>query len=176
MRLMTARARSVALTAHVVSSVGWLGATIAFLTLAVTGVASSDRATVRAVYVAAEPLTWFAIVPLAVASFVTGLLQSVTSPWGLFRHYWVIAKLGLTVFATVVLMLYTGTVSDLAGEAANPESSIAQLRELGWSPLLHAAVAVVVLLTTTTLAVVKPRGMTKYGRRRQRTPRADANA
>jgi hypothetical protein len=40
------------------------------------------------------------------------------------------------------------------------------------SPVLHAALALLLLLTATTLAVYKPRGMTPYGQRKQREQRA----
>jgi hypothetical protein len=39
------------------------------------------------------------------------------------------------------------------------------------SPTLHASLALVLLLVATVLAVFKPRGMTRYGQRRQREQR-----
>jgi hypothetical protein len=39
------------------------------------------------------------------------------------------------------------------------------------SPTLHATLALLVLLVATALAVYKPRGMTRYGRRRQQEER-----
>jgi ABC-type anion transport system duplicated permease subunit len=47
----------------------------------------------------------FAIVPLSFPSLLTGLVQSLTTTWGLFRHYWVLAKLLINVFANVVLLM-----------------------------------------------------------------------
>jgi len=164
--LMSPRLRKAALTAHVTSSVGWLGAVAAFLALAVVGLTSTDAETVRAVYLVAEPLTWFLILPLAFGSLVTGLVQSLGTTWGLFRHYWVIFKLGINLFAATVLLLYTQTVSLLARVAAE---SNADLRELqGPTFVLHSAAALLLLVTATFLAVYKPRGMTRYGRRKQR--------
>lgn len=40
------------------------------------------------------------------------------------------------------------------------------------SPVLHAALALVVLLVATVLAVYKPRGITPYGWRKQMEERA----
>lgn len=40
------------------------------------------------------------------------------------------------------------------------------------SPVLHSGLAVLALLVNTTLSVYKPKGMTKYGRRKQREQRA----
>ena len=105
--MMTPGVRKFALTTHVTSSVGWLGAIAAFLALALGGLASSDAQMVRAAYLAMEFITWFVIVPLCVASLITGLVQSLGTAWGLFRHYWVVAKLGLTVVATAILLVHT---------------------------------------------------------------------
>ncbi|HYR11547.1 MAG TPA: hypothetical protein VEQ60_27440, partial [Longimicrobium sp.] len=76
--------RKLALTAHVACSVGWLGAVAGFLALAVAGLASRDPRTVAAVYPAMELITMYVIVPLSLASLLTGLIQSLGTPWGLF--------------------------------------------------------------------------------------------
>src|SRR5688572_13185683 len=115
---VTPRLRKVALTLHVVSSVGWLGAVAVFLALAIVGLASQDSQLVRAVYLAAEPVIWFVIIPLAFASLLTGLVQSLGTTWGLFQHYWVLFKLLIAVVATAVLLMYTQTVDDFADLAA----------------------------------------------------------
>jgi hypothetical protein len=65
--IMTPRLRKFVLTAHVTSSVGWLGAVAVFLALAVIGLTSQDAETVRAVYLVMEPAAWFVLAPLAFA-------------------------------------------------------------------------------------------------------------
>src|SRR5712691_3948233 len=101
---MTPSLRKFTLTAHITSSVGLLGSIAAFLALAVAGLTSQDAQVVRAVYLAMDLTARFVIVPLAFSSLLTGLIQSLGTPWGLFRHYWVLAKLLLTAFATIILM------------------------------------------------------------------------
>jgi uncharacterized membrane protein len=167
---MTPRLRTFALTAHVASSVGWLGAVVSFLGLAVVGVTSPDPGTVRGVYLVMEPAAWYVLVPLAFASLLTGLVQSLGTTWGLFRHYWVLFKLLINVVATIVLLLYTQTLRSLAGVAADPSADLRMVRNA--SPVLHAALALLLLLVATTLAVYKPRGMTPYGRRKQHEQRS----
>ena len=167
---MTGGLPKFALTAHVVSSVGWLGAVIGVLALAISGVTSSDASTVRASYLAMELITWYVLVPLAFGSLLTGLIQSLSTKWGLFQHYWVVAKLLLTGFATVILLLYTQTISHMADLAQETSLSGAEIG--GVSPVLHASAALLILLTTTTLAVFKPRGLTRYGQRKQREQRS----
>ena len=164
--------RKFLLTVHVVTSVGWLGAVLAFMVLAIVGLASADVRLVRGVYLAAEPVTWFALVPLALASLLTGVVQSLATTWGLFRHYWVVVKLAITVFATVVLLLYTQTVDHYAGLAAQSGTSLGELRAVTF--VVHSGIALVLLLGATVLAVYKPRGRTRYGWRKQQKLRPAA--
>lgn len=162
---MPLRARRLVLTAHVVSSVGWLGAIVVFLALAVVGLTSEDAELVRAVYRAAEPITWFVLVPFALASLLTGVVQSLATNWGLFRHYWILFKLVISVVATVVLLLYTETVGFFADLAADSSTDLTELRAPTF--VLHSGAALLLLLAATVLAVYKPRGMTRYGRRKR---------
>lgn len=167
---LTPRLRKAVLTAHVASSVGWLGAVAAFLALGVVGLTSEKDETVRAAYLVMEPAAWLVLVPLAVASLLTGLLQSLTTTWGLFRHYWVLFKLLINVVATVVLLVYMETFRVMANVAGDPNVDLSEVRNV--SPVLHAALALLLLLAATTLAVYKPPGLTPYGQRKQREQRA----
>jgi hypothetical protein len=166
---MTPRVRKFALTAHVASSVGWLGAIAGFLALAVVGLTSQDAQTVRGAYLVMEPAAWFVLVPLAFASLLTGLVQSLGTTWGLFRHYWVLFKLLINIIATIVLLTYMETFRFMAGVAADPSADLGAVRNV--SPALHAGAALLLLLVATTLAVYKPRGMTGYGRRKEHEQR-----
>ena len=164
--------RKAALTAHVTASVGWVGSVVAFAALAVAGLVSTEEQYVRAAYLAMEVLGWGVLVPLAAATFVTGTVQSLGTSWGLVRHYWVVAKLVLTVAATIVLLLYTRTLSHLADAAATsaPLGPSGQLPSA--SPVLHSLAALLVLLLAVVLSVYKPRGLTPYGwRQLHRSPR-----
>jgi hypothetical protein len=166
---MTPALRRFALTTHVVSSVGWLGAIVAYLAVAVAAVTSQNVALVRAAYLVMQFSVWYVIVPLAFASLLTGLIQSWGTPWGLFRHYWVIAKLLLNVVANLVLLGYTqeiGPFADVAAKTTFTGADLAVLRNP--SHVVHSGAALLVVLLATILAVYKPRGMTRYGQRKQR--------
>src|SRR5918998_728434 len=97
-------------TAHVTSSVGWVGAVVVFLALGAIGLTSQDEKTVRGAYLVMAPAAWFVLVPLAHASLLSGVALSLGTPWGLIRHYWVALKLVITLFATVILLIYMGTL------------------------------------------------------------------
>ena len=166
---MSPSLRKLALTAHVASSVGWLGAVASFLALAIVGLTSQNAQMVRGAYLVMEPAAWFILVPLAFASLLTGLICSLGTTWGLFRHYWVIFKLIINVFATFVLLIYMDTFSLMARMAADSSVDLAVVRNA--SPVLHAALALVLLLVATGLSVYKPRGLTAYGWRKQQQQR-----
>jgi hypothetical protein len=163
--LMTSGVRKFALTTHVTSSVGWFGAVAAFLSLAIVGLASQNAQTVRAAYLSMELTTWAVIVPLSVAALLTGIVQSVGTTWGLFRHHWVVAKLGLTVLATFILLVHTQPIGRVAAVAAQRMLSSADMRQLRIQLVADAAAALFALLVATTLSVYKPWGLTSYGRR-----------
>ncbi len=169
---MPPRLRKFALTAHVTTTVGWLGAVVVFLALAVVGLTSQDAQTVRGAYLVMEPAAWFVLVPLAFASLLTGLVQSLGTKWGLFRHYWVLVKLLINILATILLLIYMETFSFMAGVAADPSADLGVVRNA--SPVGHAALALLLLLVATVLAVYKPRGMTRYGRRKQHERRTES--
>lgn len=70
-----------------------LGAIATFLALAIAGLSSEDDEIVRSIYVAMDMIARTVIVPLVFASLATGLIQSLGTTWGLFRHFRVLAKL-----------------------------------------------------------------------------------
>lgn len=157
--------RKFVLASHLTLAVGWIGAAVAYLALAVAAERSADGQTVRGAWAGMELIGWYVIVPLAVGSLLTGLVMALGTRWGLFRHYWVLFSLLLTIFSTVVLVLHMPTVSVMADFARQAEG--AQLEALG-GDLAHPGIGIVVLLVIQVLNVYKPRGMTAYGRRKQR--------
>jgi hypothetical protein len=169
---MTPRLRKFALTAHVTSSVGWLGTVASFQALALAAVTSHDPGTVRGFYLAMELIGWYVIVPFCLASLITGLVMSLGTPWGLFRHYWVLVKLLITVISALILLGFTQTLSSLGDLAADATLSMDELRSLKQSPVLHSGGGLLAILAATTLAVYKPWGMTPYYGRRKRDPTA----
>jgi predicted permease len=169
---MTSGLRKFALTAHVTSSVDLLGSIAAFLALAVAGLTSQDKQMVRAAYLAMALIARFVIVPLAFGSLLTGLIQSLGTPWGLFRHYWVLMKLLLTVFAAIVLLVKMELIGYAARLAAETTLSRADLRAARIQLMVHAAGGLLVLLVAEVLSVYKPLGITRYGWRKQYEQRA----
>src|SRR5262249_26851699 len=140
---MTPGLRKFALTAHVTFSVGWLGAVAAYLAVAIACLASQDPQVAQSGYFTMELTGWFVIVPLALAALLSGLVQSLGTEWGLFRFYWVVVKLVLTLGAVTILLMHMPGVARRSGVVAE---------------VLHAGGGLLVLLVTTTLSVFKPWG------------------
>lgn len=166
--------RKLVLTVHVTSSVGLLGAIAAFLALAVVGLTNQSIPIVRAAYPAMEVIAWYIIVPLAFASLLLGTAQALGTPWGLFRHWWVLIKLLVTVFAIIVLLLQMQVISYVGSAAAEATFSNADLIQERMSLVIHAGGGLMVLLIPMVLSVYKPRGLTRYGARKQRQQRTSS--
>ncbi len=143
MMTMTPGLRKFALTAHVTFSVGWLGAVAAYLAVAIAGLVSQDAQVMNSGYSTMELTGWFVIVPLSLAALFTGLVQSLGTEWGLFRFYWVVVKLVLTLGAVTILLMHMPAVARRSGVQAE---------------VIHAGGGLLVLLVTTALSVYKPWG------------------
>ena len=164
---LTPRFRKLELTAHITASVGWIGADAAFLALAVAGLNSPNDQIVRAAYLSMGLIAWFVIVPLSLASLLTGLVQSLGTHWGLFRHYWILVKFLIAVSAIIVLLIHTQPIGIMASAAAHTRIIGTNLYGTRLQLVVAAGAGLFVLLVAATLAVYKPRGVTPYGWRRQ---------
>lgn len=163
--IMAPGLRRLTSTAHIASSAGWIGAVLVFLALAIIAMTSQDERTVRGAYLVMAPAAWLVLVPLAHASLLSGIVLSLGTAWGLFRHYWVALKLLITVFATVILLIYMGTFRQMAGVAADPVVDVEAVRNA--SPVVHSVLAILLLIAATVLGVYKPFGLTPYGVRQR---------
>jgi len=160
------------LAAHLTCSVGWLGAVVAYLVLDLTVSASGDAVAVRSAWVAMGQVTGSVLVPLAIASLVTGIVMSLGTKWGLFRHWWVLISLLLTVVAVLVLLSESELISRVAAMAAEPTTTDDSLLAVPGT-LPHSVGGLVVLLVIQVLNVYKPQGLTPYGWRKQQEERSN---
>lgn len=168
---MTPALRKLTITAHVTFSVGWLGATGAFLVLSIAGLTSHDAQVVRGAYVSMDLISRFIILPMCFAALATGLIQALGTPWGLLRYYWILVKFGLAVFATIALVIHQFAVMAVAAKRVSGAAA-ETLFSTEFGPLKTELVrapslAILLLLVVTTLGVYKPWGLTRYGRRKQ---------
>ena len=163
-------ARKLLLTVHIAVSVAWIGAVAAYLALDLVATTGDDPATLRAAYVSMALIARRVIVPLAAAALLTGIVVALGGRWGLFRHYWVIVSLVATIAATAVLLIELATIDRLAEIASDPATSADDLRSLGGT-LVHSVGGSAVLVGVLALNIYKPRGLTRYGWRREHAQR-----
>lgn len=106
------------------------------------------------------------ILPLIFLSLVIGVVQALVTPWGLFRHWWVLAKLAINLFVAAVVLVQMPGIGFMADTvAANlPIDTMVGVR---MSFVVHAAGGFVVLLIPMFLSVYKPPGLTRHGWRKQ---------
>lgn len=152
------------LTTHVTFSVSWFGAVAVFLALSITGFTSQNPQIVRAMYIAMGLSTWFVILPACIGALLSGLVQSLSTPWGLFRYYWIAVKLILTILSTLVLLLHMQPISYLAEVASTTSLSDTDLRALRIQLIADAAAALFVLLIIITVSIYKPWGKIQYSK------------
>jgi hypothetical protein len=168
--IMKPGVRKFALAVHLTLSVGWIGAVAAYITLDVSTIASSNPQALRSAYSGMDLIVRSVIVPLALGTLATGLIMSSGTKWGLFRYYWVLISLVISTIAATVLLIETQTISHLAKVASDSQTSVTELRSLG-NTLAHSVGGTVVLLVVLVLNIFKPKGMTRYGWRKQEEER-----
>ncbi|MGQ0773365.1 MAG: hypothetical protein ACT4NY_02940 [Pseudonocardiales bacterium] len=161
-RHLKPRARKVWLTAHIASSVGWLGAAYTMLVLGTTALIS-DRTGFRvALYEVMHLFDRAVNIPLAAIMLITGLVGALGTPWRLVKHWWVLGKLILSVTALVVtpplsvprliFMIETLPTGATTGSTAGQIVTI-------------SVCTVLTLTTVTTISVFKPWGHTRWAQR-----------
>ncbi|MDX2001836.1 MAG: hypothetical protein SFW35_05370 [Chitinophagales bacterium] len=155
---MTPRLSKAVLTSHITVSVGWFGAVAVFIVLAVAGLTAQENQLARSAYVAMELSAWYVIVPFCIASLLTGVIQATGTKWGVFKFYWIVVKLFLTVALTILLLLHMQPIEYLAGVAADANFSNANNSGRVINLIAKAGAALTALLFITTVSVYKPWG------------------
>lgn len=157
------------LTTHIVVSVGWLGVAAAKLVLGIGAVSTTNSDIPDALYTSMKILNTL-FPPAAVATFLTGVVLSLGTKWGLLHYYWVLVKLGLTVGVITTGILFVDqlirqSLTAATGQAANA----GVLPEIGSAPMILISLSVahaLMLAAAVVLSVYKPWGKTGYGRSR----------
>jgi uncharacterized membrane protein len=159
---LSPRARKAALTAHIAVSGTWLGAVVANVFLGISAAVTGNETLANSYYATMDRLANNLMPAAAITTLATGLLLALATRWGLFRHWWTIAKLVLAILTVVVgVAIIDSAIRDTITArttTGHTEFSQALLPATILTPLL--------LLTATVIAVTKPWGRTSRGRRR----------
>ncbi|GAA2259231.1 hypothetical protein GCM10010232_57380 [Streptomyces amakusaensis] len=165
---LSRRARKLTLVIHVVTSVGWVGLSLAMAVLGTMGYTTDDPAVAKGVYYAMYVFDDTCVTVFSVTAAVTGILLSCGTKWGLMLHWWIVVKWVITLFMTIfawfvihpIVTTATERTADVGDGPPNP----------GWVAdfLLWSVPALFVLLTVAAvISIYKPWGRTARGRRAQ---------
>jgi type IV secretory pathway VirB2 component (pilin) len=149
---MAKRWRQLTVWLHVLTSVSWMSQAMALCVLLSVGFADDSRS--AAATSMAHTLDGRLLGPMADASAFTGIMLAAATPWGFFRHWWVLTKFGITIvqlYLGIFLLSPTLTASLTAGPSA---------RQIAGTALMAGAIAF-----QGWLSVAKP-----WGRVRPRPP------
>ncbi|GHH87418.1 DUF2269 domain-containing protein [Streptomyces capitiformicae] len=148
------------LVVHVTASACWPGLTLGLLALAITAVTTGSEAVTEASVRGMKLFADWLLIPVGALTFVSGLVLSLGTQWGLARHRWVYVKFWLTLATltatTLVLRPGMGEVVTAAGSGALPDRG---------DVLMGPIVSLTAYVFMTVISVLKPWGLTRRGRR-----------
>jgi hypothetical protein len=168
-RRLTRTQRRVLVTLHVALAVGWLGVSMAMLTLAIAARVSLPAAHARSAYWAMHLLANVLLIPLSLSVLLIGLVVALTSPWGLVRYRWVLVKLIATCAAVLLSLLALPAMTRIAYQDAT-QHALAAARDAGTRLIIAGSVSVALYLSLTAISILKPWGRTVRGRRHASQP------
>jgi hypothetical protein len=164
---LNASARKLLLVSHIVFGVGWMGVDIALITLLVNARTSQSAVDVISGYSAVARIVPAAVPPLCVGVLVTGALLGWGTAWGIFRHWWVFAKLILSVAMTILVFVSLLPAIQSMPDIGNVQSADAvreRLGALGIQMMFPPVVSFALLGVATFLSIFKPNGLTPWAR------------
>ncbi|HSA48884.1 MAG TPA: hypothetical protein VLH10_02070 [Yinghuangia sp.] len=153
-------------SSHVVVAVGLVGVEWVMVMLGVIARNSDDPALRHNVYEVMRSLVFAAGIPLAALSLVTGVVLSLRTPWGLWKHLWIKVKIVLLI---LVIVLGAGVVSSWVrelGAMTAPGGDPSGLTAVQWYQIAGASVQLAALIAATFLSVYKPSGKRRPAGRR----------
>ena len=103
---------------HVVTSVGWMALALVLFVLLVTSRTTQSPAVAVSATSMAQLLDGRLLAPLANASAFTGFMLAAATPWGFFRHWWVLVKFVITLAQLYLgIFILSGVLADTASAA-----------------------------------------------------------
>jgi hypothetical protein len=100
---MVKRWRQLTVWLHVLTSAGWMAQAMTLCVLLAVGLTAEDPSVRDSATSMSLVLDDRLLGPMADASAFTGIMLAAATPWGFFRHWWVLTK-----FAITVVQLYIG--------------------------------------------------------------------
>jgi hypothetical protein len=151
---MVKRWRQLTVWLHVLTSAGWMAQAMTLCVLLSTGLATSDPSVRDAATSMSLVLDGRLLGPMADASAFTGIMLAAATPWGFFRHWWVLIKFSITL-----VQLYLG-IFLLSPALAHSAVAGPTPRQVAGTALMAGAIAF-----QAWLSLAKPWGRVRATRR-----------
>lgn len=162
------RLRKSMLFVHIVTGVGWMGTDIALMILVFGALRSDDAERVAASYLATAYIGVLAVPVLAVAMTISGIILSLGSGLGLFKHWWVFVKLLISLVLCVLVWLALlpelTTLPDMVEMGASADQVRDRLGEATVGLLFPPVVSFTMMAVASLLSIFKPWGRTPWTR------------
>lgn len=166
---VSSQVRKALVASHVALSGIWLGIAVVFVTLTVIAARADGREQVRHMYELLEFIDMTILPWSSIGAITSGLAVSLTTKWGVVKHYWVFVKLllAILVITCAFSFLHNWVVVAALESGMLPASDFEQNRLAALPELLVGASALAAsnVLAATVISVCKPWGKTRFGRR-----------
>lgn len=158
------RGRKFLLAVHVIFSIAWIGVSSCMVVLSLMGLSFDDPRMVEAIYQALKIFDLTVITITSFTSVASGILLACYTPWGLFKHWWVIIKLvlSLIVFVFAFTLTHPAVLSALETAHAHTVSGPLDVSEDGVPLAILSPVLCSMLLIAAILSFAKPWGTVRH--------------
>ncbi|MGH3882874.1 MAG: hypothetical protein ACRDRY_12785 [Pseudonocardiaceae bacterium] len=163
------QARKALVTTHVVFSGSWLGVGAVMITLTIIATTADDVAASHYSYGLLELFDQTILPWSSFGAILSGIAVSLTTKWGIVKHYWIFTKLVLAIvvltcaFSFIHALVVTAETE--SGQLAGSGGDISELGAVRTLLIGGFAFAVSNVVAATVISVYKPWGMTRRGRR-----------
>lgn len=151
--------------AHIFFASAWVGAAVSLTTLRLFSWANDVQANGDILYAANASIKLIddaIIIPAALGTLLTGLLISLLTPWGFFKHRWVAVKWVATVltilFGTFFLGPWVNELTALTDELRAVSVVENRFQVLMSRHTLWGGVQTIILIAVVFISAVKPWG------------------
>jgi len=165
MRPLGRTARSLLLGFHILFASAWIGGVAALLLVSILGRSPAGGDALVLSRSTMQWIDWVIIIPSCLGSLATGFLFAWLTPWGFFRHHWLVIKWALTVAMILFGIFFLGPWVDGTAKLA-AERGLGALGDSAYAgPALRVAafsvVQIALLVFMLFLSTLKPFGKRK---------------
>ncbi len=150
------------LSGHVASGALWLGVALAMVLMAIANQRITNGDELYAINAMVKLLDDFVIIPMAIASALTGTLLCWLTVWGFVKFYWVITKWTVTtaliIFGTFWLGPWTNSMTAIS-DIERAKALTNPLFMFDWhGVIVGGGIQVICLLSIIAISIIKPWG------------------